>query len=190
MSVVDADRVETTTAASPRPVRRFFPDLFAIEALVALAMLAVLIVLSVVTHASLEATASRDAAGYAPRPEWYFLWLFQMLKYFRGSLEPVGTVLVPLLLLALLLAAPFIDRRSARMRSLGGGTRPVRIVPRIVAALFLALLLTLTIAAAASEQRGPIPHPLPVPTWPPQSGAQVREAPPPQLPETTHVRAS
>ncbi len=190
MSALDADQVETTTVASPRPVRRFFPDLFAIEALVALAMLAALVVVSALTHASLEATASREAAGYAPRPEWYFLWLFQLLKYFKGSLEVVGTTLVPVVLIALLLAVPFIDRRPPRTRRLTGRTRPVRIAPRIVAALFVAVLLTLTIAAAASEQRGPIPHPLPVPTWPPRSGAQVREAPPPPLAERTHVRAS
>ena len=59
---------------------------------------------------------SRDAAGFVPRPEWYFLWLFQLLKYFKGSLEAVGTVLVPAVLVVLLLAVPFVDRRPARRR--------------------------------------------------------------------------
>ncbi len=34
---------------------------------------------------------------YVPRPEWYFLFLFQLLRMFRGSLEPLGTVVLPTL---------------------------------------------------------------------------------------------
>ncbi len=50
-------------------------------------MLIALIVVAALTKAPLEETASRDAAGFTPRPEWYFLWLFQLLKYFKGSFE-------------------------------------------------------------------------------------------------------
>jgi len=34
--------------------------------------------------ANLDAPADRDTAGYPARPEWYFLFLFQLLKYFEG----------------------------------------------------------------------------------------------------------
>lgn len=44
--------------------------------------------------ANLDAPA--DAARpYPARPEWYFLFLFQLLKYFEGDLELVGTVIIP-----------------------------------------------------------------------------------------------
>ncbi len=40
---------------------------------------------------------------YIPRPDWYFLFLFQTLKFFKGSLEPVGSILLPnLAILALI----------------------------------------------------------------------------------------
>jgi len=150
-------------------VRRFFPDLFAIEAFVALAMLVALVVLSLVTHPSLEATASREAAGYVPRPEWYFLWLFQTLKYFKGSLEAVGTVLVPLAIIALLIAVPFIDRRPPRTRRLLGRTREVRVLPRVLASIAIAAVLALTIIAAASTGGARQTAPQPAPEWPPAS---------------------
>jgi len=55
--------------------------------------------------ANLDAAADRDTADYPARPEWYFLPLFQLLKYFKGDLSIVGTVVIPngvMLLLALL----------------------------------------------------------------------------------------
>ncbi|HZD16973.1 MAG TPA: hypothetical protein VE669_02410, partial [Actinomycetota bacterium] len=62
----------------------FFPDFALVEAITALAFLVVLLVLAAATEPSLEETADPTASGYVPRPEWYFLWAFQMLKYFKG----------------------------------------------------------------------------------------------------------
>jgi quinol-cytochrome oxidoreductase complex cytochrome b subunit len=156
--------------AAVTPPRPFFPDLFVYEAAVALAMLIALIVVAALTKAPLEETASRDAAGFTPRPEWYFLWLFQLLKYFKGSFEAVGTVLVPTLLVVLLLAVPFVDRRPAKTKRLFGRTRPLRVAPRVIALVAVALLLALTIVAAISAERGATTAPPPtIPEWPPQS---------------------
>ncbi len=47
---------------------------------------------------------------YPARPEWYFLWLFQTLKSFRGPLEVVGTLLIPLLVGVAVALPPFLDR--------------------------------------------------------------------------------
>ena len=150
-------------------MKRFFPDLFAIEALVALGMLVALIVVAALTTAPLEPTASRDAAGFVPRPEWYFLWLFQLLRYFKGSLEVIGTTLIPVILIALLLAVPFLDSRPPKTRKLPGRTRPVRVLPRVLAAVCIALLLTLTVVAAYDTSGTPTTAPAPIPEWPPQS---------------------
>jgi ubiquinol-cytochrome c reductase cytochrome b subunit len=51
---------------------------------------------------------------YIPRPDWYFLFLFQTLKFFKGSLEPVGSILLPSLGVGALILAPFIDRGKLR----------------------------------------------------------------------------
>ena len=47
---------------------------------------------------------------FVPRPEWYFLFLFQTLKFFKGSLEIVGSMVLPGLALLTLFLIPFIDR--------------------------------------------------------------------------------
>ncbi len=51
---------------------------------------------------------------YVPRPEWYFLGLFQLLKYFPGPLEPVATMVIPGIAIGFLIALPFLDRGPER----------------------------------------------------------------------------
>ncbi len=55
------------------------------------------------------------AAQYAAQPDWYFLWLYQILKFsvFEGPGEPIALTAVALLF-AVLLFLPFIDRSSLR----------------------------------------------------------------------------
>lgn len=55
-------------------------------------------------------------SAYQPKPEWYFLWLYQMVRYFPGEMAFVGAVAVPMLAAALLLYLPFIDSGSGRAR--------------------------------------------------------------------------
>lgn len=72
----------------------------------------VLIVLR--THgAELEAPAD-PSSTYVARPEWYFLPLFQILKYFEGPLEIIGTMVLPGIASALLIGLPFLDRSPSR----------------------------------------------------------------------------
>ncbi len=49
-------------------------------------------------------------APYQPKPEWYFLWLYQLVRYFHGPWIFVGTVLIPLLTVAFIIYIPWIDR--------------------------------------------------------------------------------
>ena len=55
--------------------------------------------------------ADPASTSFNPRPDWYFLFLFQALKYFPGSLESVAAVMLPGLAILILLAVPFFDRR-------------------------------------------------------------------------------
>ena len=50
-----------------------------------------LIAMACLVRAPLDEVANPADASYIPRPEWYFLSLFQLLKYFPGPLEPVAT---------------------------------------------------------------------------------------------------
>jgi len=121
----------------------FFPDFALIEAITALCFLVVLLVIAGVTKPALETTADPTASGYVPRPEWYFLWAFQMLKYFKGESEILGTFVLPVVVIGLLFSLPFLDRRE-RPRPLLPRTRPVRLWPRLVALLAISGLGTLT----------------------------------------------
>jgi ubiquinol-cytochrome c reductase cytochrome b subunit len=58
--------------------------------------------------ANLDAPADPEAAGYPARPEWYFLFLFQLLKYFQGEFRLVGTLYIPNGALLLLLVLPLL----------------------------------------------------------------------------------
>lgn len=78
------------------------------------AVFAGLVGMSAFIDAPLDAPADPAEAGYIPRPEWYFLGLFQLLKYFPGPLEPIATFVIPSLLIAFLIFLPFIDRGADR----------------------------------------------------------------------------
>ena len=63
--------------------------------------------------ANLDAPAD-PAKPYPARPEWYFLFLFQLLKYFEGDQEIVGTVLIPNAVAVLLFLLPLFGFGSLR----------------------------------------------------------------------------
>ncbi len=101
--------------------RPFFPDVLFKDAVVSLLVLLALIALAYFVGAPLEERANPNDTNYTPRPEWYFLFLFQLLKYFPGQLEVVGVFLLPTVVVLLLFALPFLDR-SPRRHAVG---RPI-----------------------------------------------------------------
>lgn len=82
------------------------------------AMFGALLILALASPAPLQNPADPlNHEAIDPKPEWYFMFLFQLLKYFPGSFEVVGTVIIPGLLTTLLIALPFYDRNWARKLS-------------------------------------------------------------------------
>jgi quinol-cytochrome oxidoreductase complex cytochrome b subunit len=51
-------------------------------------------------------------AMYQPKPEWYFLWLYELVKYFPGKLAFIGTAVLPLAVFLLITLAPFLDKTT------------------------------------------------------------------------------
>jgi len=51
---------------------------------------------------------------YIPRPEWYYLPIFQWLKYWHGAASVVGILIIPMVLALAVLAVPFLDRSIER----------------------------------------------------------------------------
>jgi ubiquinol-cytochrome c reductase cytochrome b subunit len=98
-------------SGSPAP---FFPYQAARD--VTMVVLVVVVLVAYAWHGAppLEGPADPTDATYVPRPEWYFLGLFQLLKYFPGKLEVVGAMIVPGLVAAFLALLPWIDRGPER----------------------------------------------------------------------------
>jgi ubiquinol-cytochrome c reductase cytochrome b subunit len=105
---------QETYAATKRRGVRFWPDIIAKDAVASLVTVSIIVTLAVLSGAGLELPADRTDTTYVPRPEWYFLPLFQMLKLVPGSLESLVAVGVPTALGVAMLALPFFDRRSTR----------------------------------------------------------------------------
>lgn len=53
-------------------------------------------------------------AQYIPRPEWYYLPIFQWLKYWRGAASIIGVLVIPTILVLAVVAVPFLDRSTER----------------------------------------------------------------------------
>lgn len=92
----------------------FFPDIIFKDVIVSLLVLLALIMLAYFIGAPVEARANPNDASYTPRPEWYFLFLFQLLKYFPGKLEVVGAMILPGVFIVLLILLPFLDKNPKR----------------------------------------------------------------------------
>jgi ubiquinol-cytochrome c reductase cytochrome b subunit len=63
--------------------------------------------------APLEAQAD-PSQPYEARPEWYFMFLFLLLRYFEGPYEILGTFVLPTLFFLILFFWPFLDRSPYR----------------------------------------------------------------------------
>jgi ubiquinol-cytochrome c reductase cytochrome b subunit len=92
----------------------FFPDQAARDLTMALGVAVILALLAWKGAPALEAPADPASSDYIPRPEWYFLGLFQLLKYFPGRLEVIGALAVPGIVVTLLVLLPWLERSPGR----------------------------------------------------------------------------
>jgi ubiquinol-cytochrome c reductase cytochrome b subunit len=101
-------------AASKRGGVRFWPDILGKDAIVSASVVLVIVLLAALFGAPLETPADPTDTAYIPRPEWYFLPVYQLLKLVPGSMESLVAVGVPTVFVLVLLALPFFDRGSKR----------------------------------------------------------------------------
>lgn len=88
----------------------FYPDQFFTEVVVFLFIIGTLVTLAVVLPIGYEEMANPLVTPSTINPEWYFLWLFQVMKL----VPPAIGVLVPFLIAGALILLPFIDTREIR----------------------------------------------------------------------------
>jgi menaquinol-cytochrome c reductase cytochrome b/c subunit len=95
-----------------------------------------------------EHEADPGTTSFTPRPDWYFYFLFYLLRIFKWPDSVVlGTVGIPTIALVILIAMPFLDRRQERRLS----RRPVIVV---VFLLTVAAMGILTYKGATAKEVG------------------------------------
>ena len=142
-----------------RDGKSFFPHAMFHDTVMSLVVVGVIIGLTCVWYFTAEGSddpgwlgphyteeADPGTTDFIPRPDWFFYFLFYLLRIFKWPDTVVlGTVGVPNILLAILIALPFIDLRRERRLS----RRPVAIVAAIVVVLAMG---TLTYKGATAEE--------------------------------------
>jgi menaquinol-cytochrome c reductase cytochrome b/c subunit len=130
--------------------KSFFPEVILHDVIVNLFFVLLIVGLAVLWHATAdgeqsgilgplyEAKADAAVAIYDPRPDWYYFFLFQLLRVFDNpNLLLLGTIIIPSIWMGILITLPFIDRTRERRVS----RRPIAIG---FAGAMAILLLTLT----------------------------------------------
>ena len=123
----------------------FYPDQVFEDVVGMLILFVILAVVALSVSVPLEDVADPTNADYDPRPEWYFLFLFQLLKYFQGPFEVIGTFVIPTVGMVLLLLLPFLDRSERVVL----WKRPVALT---VTTVCVAGIVLLTILGASSPK--------------------------------------
>ena len=150
---------EREYAAEKEAGKPFWKALFK-DAVVALVVVVGVTIVAALVGAPLEPRANPNAI-YAPRPEWYFLDLFQLLWYFGGTYEPLIIFSLFTLAMVVFMLVPFLDRGRARHPR----QRPVA---TSLAGLVVIVVLGLTGMALFGTPAG-------VPKVPPRDGMVVTQ---------------
>ena len=126
---------------------RFYPKQFFYDTAFVFALFVLLSALAVAMPVPLGPLVD-PTSDYLARPAWYFLPLFELLKYFPGELSLIPSVILPGILFAALILLPFFDRKSER--------HPLRRpVATILLAGTLALAASLIALAKVEDRRDP-----------------------------------
>src|SRR5918998_3168889 len=95
--------------------KSFFPYAVAKDGTMALITMVVIILMALALGAELGPKADATTTSFVPRPEWYFFFLFELLRVVKPpSLTFLATIIIPTICLVLLLLLPFFDRGPER----------------------------------------------------------------------------
>lgn len=93
----------------------FFPYAVMKDSVMALIVVVVIIAMAIVLGAEQGPKVDPTTTTYVPRPEWYFFFLFELLRILKPPwLTPIATVGIPSIAMVLLLLLPFYDRNAER----------------------------------------------------------------------------
>jgi len=109
-----AGPISENPVAPTLPAEPFYPKQVVIDGFFALIIISILAAISHFMPFELGPRANPADAHYLPRPEWYYIPIFQWLKYWPGSLSFIGVVAIPSLVAFFFASLPFLDKRMER----------------------------------------------------------------------------
>jgi len=119
----------------------FFPRQVFMDAVIMFVTFGIVVAMAVWLPFPLSDKANPSDTSFVPVPEWYFLFYYQLLKYFDGPLQPIATIVLPLLFYGLLFLLPYLERGKER----NPGRRPTVIVTGAVFLILVFFLLGISI---------------------------------------------
>lgn len=90
--------------------KKFYPD-YLIEVLFFALLTFELILILSFLFPPLIGREINFVSTYQPRPEWYYLWLFWILRFFSADKAFIGGILLPLSMIAFLIFIPWIEKK-------------------------------------------------------------------------------
>ena len=127
----------------------FFPYAILKDSAMALIVVLVIVAMSLVLGAEQGPKADPTTTTYVPRPEWYFFFLFELLRVIKPpELVPLATIGIPTIAMVLLLLLPFYDRNPERRPE----RRPIATTAAILTIIAMAYLTFLGAAAGTPTE--------------------------------------
>src|SRR3954452_21435731 len=127
----------------------FFPYAVAKDSIMAAIVVLSIILMSLTFGAELGPKADPTTTPYVPRPEWYFFFLFELLRVIKPAiLTPLATIGVPTIAMVLLFGLPFYDRSPERRPE----RRPIATIAGILVIFAMAYLTYLGASAGSPNE--------------------------------------
>jgi cytochrome c2 len=127
----------------------FFPYAVAKDSLMAVVVMIAIILMSLFLGAELGPKADPTTTTYVPRPEWYYFFLFEVLRIIKPAvLTPVAAIGVPTIAILLLILLPFYDRSAERRPE----RRPIATTAGILTIFAIGYLTYLGAAAGSPNE--------------------------------------
>jgi ubiquinol-cytochrome c reductase cytochrome b subunit len=143
------------------PTKRFFPEQMMKDVIAVFTAFVILYTMAMFVEVPLGRLADPTDLTYIPRPDWYFLFLFQTLKFFKGSLEPVGSILLPNLAILALFLTPFVDR--GKLKKVTQRTTAIGVVALAAISWGALTLAAIKTTPPSAEEQASTQPPTPLP---------------------------
>jgi mono/diheme cytochrome c family protein len=127
----------------------FFPYAVMKDSVMMLVTVLVIVFLSLMLGAEMGPKADPTTTTYTPRPEWYFFFLFELLRVIKPAwATPIATIGIPTICMVLLLLLPFYDRNAERRPE----RRPIATTAALLTIIAMAYLTFLGAEAGAPSE--------------------------------------